>query len=613
MEVRLESDYYDIDDRLYVEELISEVRSVWNGYDVEIDEPTELEKKLQQQFLDVFYSIDPESELFDQHFHSYIELGSKLEKEGFFSDLELEEEHNLLGHEYFLRGLRRECKKFWKKHKKPIIVVAVAVTVIVVTKNVAAGVAAGEGARQIIKNPKNTSSSPSYPNPSPPQNKEPLQEQGTAPDKDRQPFPINPEAKFEPHPIFKINPNILPQPQPTFDPKSFLPIADRSPVQEKSPSEPAQQFKYTLPELSLDTKILNNPQINLNDTFHAPPLDLKMPQNTWVSSGPAESFQYPLAHLPLDAQAPTQLMTEIATALLTPERRPLTASEKIEFGAGVLYGIPQGVYASGKDLAHFAGELIVHPLDTAYNVASAIWQLYELGKAGQWDLLKEALVPEVFELAKEWDTLTIFEQGEKSSIIISKYSADFLIPGSLVKVVGKSTKLAAELIHIEQQLAKMPIGFAGQGAAFAARETGILAEEFGVVAKEAGALAEAGLAEKAARIGVKEFLPVNLPSGVEIAQALRTYQIALDGGKHFGFLKNNLVRSKEELMKGISSLEKQIKLHQDKIANPGTHIENWIDLDPRRQEALIKRIWPSDIERQVEQRDILQIILSCKE
>ena len=81
-----------------------------------------------------------------------------------------------------------------------------------------------------------------------------------------------------------------------------------------------------------------------------------------------------------------------------------------------------------------------------------------------------------------------------------------MIPGSLIKVVGKSTKLAAELIHIEQKLAKMPIGFAGQGVAFAARETGILAEEFGVVAKEARVMAEAGFAKKAAGIGVKEFL-----------------------------------------------------------------------------------------------------------
>ena len=494
MEVRLESNYYDIDDRLYVEELISEVHSVWNGHDITFSEWTELEEKVSQQFLDVLFSIDPESEEFEQRYRYYIDLGSLLEEEGYFADVSLmqdetEEENNLLRHEYFLRGLRRECKKFWKKHKKPIIVVAVAVTVIAVTKNIGAGVAAGGGAHQVMKSSKSESSSPPYPNPLPHKNNEPSQEQGTAPsppDKDKQPFPINPEAKFEPHPLFKINPNILPQPQPTFDSKSLPPIAG-SPVQEKSPSiEPAQQFKYTLPGLSLDTKVLNNPPINLNDTFHSTPLDLKISQNTWASSGPAEPFQYSLAHLPLDAQAPTQLMTEIATALLTPESKPLTALEKIEFGAGVLYGIPQGVYASGKDLAHFAGEVIVHPVDTAYNVASAIGQLYELGRAGQWDLLKEALVPEIYELAKEWDMLTLFEQGEKSSVIASKYASDFLIPGSLVKVAGKTTKLAAELIHIERNLAKMPIGFAGQGAAFAARETGILAEEFGVVAKEAG-------------------------------------------------------------------------------------------------------------------------------
>jgi len=134
---------------------------------------------------------------------------------------------------------------------------------------------------------------------------------------------------------------------------------------------------------------------------------------------------------------------------------------------------------------------MVHPIDTAYNVASAIGQLYELGRAGQWDLLKQALVPEIYEAAKEWDTLTPFEQGEKSSVIASKYVSDFLIPGSLVKVVSKSTKLASQLLRIEQKLAKMPIGFAGQGAAFAARETGILAEEFGVVAKEAGMASKA--------------------------------------------------------------------------------------------------------------------------
>jgi RHS repeat-associated protein len=87
------------------------------------------------------------------------------------------------------------------------------------------------------------------------------------------------------------------------------------------------------------------------------------------------------------------------------------------------------------------------------------------------------------------------------------------------------------------------------------------------------------------------------------------FEIAKEGGKHAGFLKNNLTRSTEELQKGINSIEKVIAEHQSKIANPSKYIENWSKLDPRQQQSLINKKWPSDIQRQGEQRDILKNIL----
>jgi hypothetical protein len=45
------------------------------------------------------------------------------------------------------------------------------------------------------------------------------------------------------------------------------------------------------------------------------------------------------------------------------------------------------------------------------------------------------------------------------------------------------------------------------------------------------------------------------------------------------------------------------------IANPEKHIPNWKSLDPRQQKALIDKKWPSDIQRQTEQLEILEGLL----
>lgn len=89
----------------------------------------------------------------------------------------------------------------------------------------------------------------------------------------------------------------------------------------------------------------------------------------------------------------------------------------------------------------------------------------------------------------------------------------------------------------------------------------------------------------------------------------KTFRTAKEGGKHGNFYNQYTTKKTEEIQKGIRSIEKQIAEHEDKIANPQKYIENFSKLDPRQQEALINRKWPSDIERQKEQLDILKGIL----
>ena len=100
-----------------------------------------------------------------------------------------------------------------------------------------------------------------------------------------------------------------------------------------------------------------------------------------------------------------------------------------------------------------------------------------------------------------------------------------------------------------------------------------------------------------------------IPIGIKASSAFRN---ASAGGKHSIFLENSLDYTTKQLEKGIASFEKQISLHQEKIANPSKYIENWDALDPRQQKALINKKWPSDIERLTEQRDILHDVLKSK-
>ena len=92
----------------------------------------------------------------------------------------------------------------------------------------------------------------------------------------------------------------------------------------------------------------------------------------------------------------------------------------------------------------------------------------------------------------------------------------------------------------------------------------------------------------------------------------KAFDVAKSGGKHSGFYKQYVGKSDDEIRKGIQSLDKQIAEHQAKISNPEAYIPNFKDLDPRQQDALINKKWPSDIQRQMEQKEILEGIVSSR-
>jgi len=84
------------------------------------------------------------------------------------------------------------------------------------------------------------------------------------------------------------------------------------------------------------------------------------------------------------------------------------------------------------------------------------------------------------------------------------------------------------------------------------------------------------------------------------------------GGRHAGFLREFASKSMGEISSGIKSIGKQIVEHEDKIANPSKYIKNWDKLDAREQVGLIKK-WQKDIQRQKEQKEILENLKKLKE
>jgi hypothetical protein len=87
-----------------------------------------------------------------------------------------------------------------------------------------------------------------------------------------------------------------------------------------------------------------------------------------------------------------------------------------------------------------------------------------------------------------------------------------------------------------------------------------------------------------------------------------SYNVAKQGGKHSGFYNEYSKKPDSQIQKGIESINKQISEHQDKIRNPQRYIPNFDTLDPRQQKALPDK-WQGDINRQSEQKTILEGIL----
>lgn len=270
----------------------------------------------------------------------------------------------------------------------------------------------------------------------------------------------------------------------------------------------------------------------------------------------------------------------------TQKTYPLTISE---FTLGLAKGLPVGVYESGKSFFLFLVDFVKHPINMTEQIVNAISTLVNLARNDEWGVVAEALSPEMHQLVTQWDALPSEKRGELAGYTIGKLGGDILVPGALAKVAAKSARSAQELAAICKNLQ-------------IAQETVILeaTAEVGNSAKVAQ-LQQTGKLEGAINSSLEKLVS---ESKSEVLRA------AISQNKHIKMVKDYLVKPAKEIQKGISSYEKQITIHKEKITNPTKYYPHWDKLDPRRREALINKIWPKEIKQYEEQRKVLQSILN---
>jgi len=283
-----------------------------------------------------------------------------------------------------------------------------------------------------------------------------------------------------------------------------------------------------------------------------------------------------------------------------------------DFSLGFAKELPRGVYDSGEGLLLFLADLATHPFQTSKQVYESFENLSRLAKSCEWGSIGETLSPEVSRLVADWDVLSDRERGELSGYAFGKLGADMLIPGATAKIAKSGVAAAKELsticknLHIAQETLVLETA-AGIGNNIKLAEVVrsgqtmlALGEEIGLDALEIAQLKQIGKLESTIHKGLEKIVSQSE------SDVLKT---ALTQNKHIKMVKDYLDKPAKEIQKGISSYEKLISLHKDKIINPAKYYPDWDRLDCRRREALVNKKWPIEVKIYQEQKQVLESIL----
>ncbi len=102
------------------------------------------------------------------------------------------------------------------------------------------------------------------------------------------------------------------------------------------------------------------------------------------------------------------------------------------------------------------------------------------------------------------------------------------------------------------------------------------------------------------------------PAVQQEAQAAKSaYDIAMNGGKYAGQLRQFLSQGVESLQKSVGSFSKLIEQHQSWIKDPSSKVANWSELSPQHQQNLLHH-WGQDVQRAQAYKEMAERVVQEK-
>ncbi len=206
-----------------------------------------------------------------------------------------------------------------------------------------------------------------------------------------------------------------------------------------------------------------------------------------------------------------------------------------DFSIGFAKGLPQGIYESGEGMLLFLTDLVTSPIQTGAQVYESFSTLSRLVKAGEWETVGSMLSPELHELMTQWETLSDSKKGELAGFAFGKHGADILLPGAAAKVSSGAIK------------------------------------ELGTVCKNL---------QSAEKVFVLEAVAKGSNAGIDIAEAMSSAERILSAGEDLGLSTKQMAEFKQ-----AGTLEQTVGKGRDYFAgNP--ELQAWFDKFEKVQEGL---------------------------
>jgi len=122
--------------------------------------------------------------------------------------------------------------------------------------------------------------------------------------------------------------------------------------------------------------------------------------------------------------------------------------------SGMVFGLFEGVFYSGKGFYEFGLKLALHPINSFKDVKEAFYVFSKLIRASKWKEIGTILSPEMALLIEKWDEMSPYKRGKTLGHAVGKIGGDIFLPAQGVNLAAKGGKIAERIVDSAEKIHK---------------------------------------------------------------------------------------------------------------------------------------------------------------